>query len=160
MKSLPLHEARQVWRALFRAGVEVPATQWQAWSDARLPVEQEPPSWLLALSTCQSSGSALTALEQDIGFEAECSLDPEALAIGFVVMRQLRGELTLEGMWAKLCEVSDVAEFLDSGKWKSYESEEAAQEVPRDPPSVPCLSPVASYASEKLFLLLSSAAGV
>ena len=157
---MPLHEARQIWRALLLAGVEVPSAQWQEWADAQLLVEQEPVPWLLALSTAPSTGTALAALEHDIGLEAECSLDPAALVIGFVVERHRRGELSHESMWVRLREVADIAQFLDSGKWMRYGTEVEVQEAQADSSFIRCLTPVASYAIEKLFLLVPAADGV
>jgi hypothetical protein len=160
MKPLPLPQARQVWQALFRAGVNLSEAQWQAWADAQLLDEQTPPSWLLALSTAQSRGAALAAVEHDIGLESECTLDAEALVIGLVVERHLRGELSLDGMWGNLREVADIAEFLDSGKWKGYGSEAVVRGEQSDPLSIRLLTPVASFASEKLSSLLSVVAKV
>jgi hypothetical protein len=158
MKPLLLVEARQVWRAALRAGVKVTAAQWQAWADARLIREQAPAPWLLALSLAHSSGSALEAVECDIGLEAACWLDPEALVIGFVIERYLNGEVSLEAMWAHLGEVADVAEFMDSGKWKRYAAEGSISEWLHVPEPVRCLMPVASFARENLSSLLSSSA--
>ncbi|WP_374673693.1 hypothetical protein [Ideonella sp.] len=114
----------------------------------------------MLLSTASSSVEALAAVEQDVGLEVEHWLDPEALLIGFVVGRHLRGELSTDAMWAKLDQVADVAEFLDSGKWKKYSAQVKAQGEPFESGAMRNLSLVASFANAKLSLLLCSPAGV
>jgi len=155
-----LHEARQVWRAVLRAEAQIHVHQWQTWADSQVLSVQEPPAWVLRLSTAGSRKTALAAVEQDIGREVESELDPDALLIGFVVARHLRGELSTEAMWVKLNQTADVAEFLDSGKWQRYSVEVEAQGEPCESVAMRSLSQVASFANAKLSLLLSSPAEV
>jgi hypothetical protein len=160
MNRLSLWEARQLWRALLQSETEIQPSQWQAWADGQLMSTQTPPFWVTALSTSGSREAALAVVEHDIGLDAEHPLDPQALLIGLVVERHLQGRLSSEAMWAKLRQVVDVPEFIDSGKWREYSTKGEAYGDSSSSSVLRLLSPIASFASAKVSSLLSAQPGV
>lgn len=157
MNSTMLVQARHVWSALFRAGVPVKSERWVSWADTCISESADaPPAWLCSLALASTPEAASVAVSGGLGLEGatDATLDSQALVIGFVVGRHLAGQVTTEEMWAKLAEVADVAEFLDSGKWRQY----AATVEASSPLSSPlqCLTPMACFAHEQAAALLQA----
>lgn len=154
MSPSPLAQARHVWHALFLAGVRIEADRWVAWADARIASGADAPAdWLCLLSQAQVPEAAHAAVSEGIGLEdaTEALICRQSLVIGLVVGRHLAGEITSEDMWVKLNEV-DVAEFLDSGKWRQYATSIGECDAPPTP--LHCLLPVARFARAQAFAIL------
>jgi hypothetical protein len=155
MKSA-LAQARLVWRALLLAEAPLEVERWTSWAEATiLKGETAPPDWLSSLAVAYTREAALAAVSSGIGLEVggSESLDPQSLVIGFVVGRHVAGELSAKEMWAKLAQVADVAEFLDSGKWRPYAGPAVGGQV-----LSPLLSllPVAHFANAQATLFLQT----
>jgi hypothetical protein len=148
-----LAQARLVWSALLLSGVPLGVERWTSWADANiLASDIAPPEWLSSLAVAQTREAALAATSAGLGLEAAGneSLDPQTLVIGFVVGRHVAGELNTKEMWSKLAEVADIAEFLDSGKWRPYTDPSANGLAPSP---LHYLIPVATFANEQAALL-------
>lgn len=157
MNSTSLAKSRQVWHSLLIAGVSVEAAQWITWADACiLECHDAPPAWLCSLALAGTRQAAAIAVSEGVGLDEypDALFDCTSLVIGFVVSRKLTGQLTSEEMWGKLAEVSDIAEFLDSGAWRQYVTTTHAISPTSSP--LQCLLPVAQFAIEQGSILLQT----
>jgi len=154
---LPLQsEARLVWSALLRSGSPCDESRWRGWADAQiLQGRGTPPMWLIDLSVASTHHEAQRAVDTDFGLDGCSITDREALIIGFVAGRYFNGELPLEAMWFKLRELTDIAEFLDSGRWKLNAAIRSGTPRASTQDMTACLKPAASFAFQKAFSLLA-----
>ena len=157
MSASPLSEARNVWVALFLSGTPCDQSWWGAWADAHiLSVPGTPATWLAELCTASTHEQALQAVVTDLGLDDHSTPDPEALLIGFVAARHfINGELSFDLMWSMLCQLTDIAEFIDSRRW------EICATTPGSAPHAPTtdipvlLNKVANFAVDQAYSLLA-----
>jgi len=156
MPASPLSEARNVWVALLRSGTPCDQSWWRAWADTHiLSVPGTPATWLAELCTAYTHEQALQAVVTDLGLDNHSTPDPEALLIGFVAARHFNGELAFDLMWSKLCELTDIAEFIDSRRWETCTT--TSDSDPRAPTTdIPVLlTKVANFAVDQACSLLA-----
>ncbi len=120
-----LFQARQLWALLLRSGTPCEGHRWRTWADAQIRDEVAvAPSWVLLLLTAATRDQANDALGEDLGLDVAKYpgqvFEGDALTIGFVFARYLDGEFSLDEMWAELRRTVDIAEFIDSGKWRRW----------------------------------------
>lgn len=118
-----LFKARQIWSALFAIGVDgVP--DWAEWSYEKIGAMDYPaPTWLLDLCNASSLTEAAVAVNDSLGIELrnyDDSLDPDALALGFIYLLWLRAGTDLASLWRLLGKAVDVHQFVDSGRWRDF----------------------------------------
>jgi hypothetical protein len=155
MNEKSLAKYRQIWYSLLIADVSVEAAQWITWADACiLECHDAPPDWLcsLALASTRQAATIAVSAPIDLNESPDALFDSDSLMIGFVVSRKLSGQLTSEEMWRKLAEVSDIAEFLDSGAWRQFVTSTHAISPTSSP--LQCLLPVAQFAIEQGSMVL------
>ena len=156
MSAFPLSEARSLWFALLSSGAPCSASWWRDWADAQiLYSDATPPSWMCDLSIASTHDEALRAVAADIGYDKPSTSNVEELLIGFVAGRYFNGELPFDAMWTKLCELTDIAEFLDSGRWEPYAITSGNRSRAPASDVATWLRPVASFADQQASSLLS-----
>ena len=121
MQPADLLRARQVWLALLQTASVLESARWQSWAGRALTSAAEPaPQWLIELSYAQSTQAAIDSLSNGIGLDVsthgEAAFDWQSLLIGLAFERYVCGEQSFAETWAKLNQLTDVAEYIDAGK--------------------------------------------